>query len=194
MIGTMVEDVNGIRGLTCVRDYISAAEEADLLDIIDSRPWARVQKRAVQAYGVGSGCAAQLPGWLLALSERLAFDGFAPAAYDQCIVDEFLPGQGMSAHVDSVAGVGHTIASLSLGAPLVMEFRHSAARIRVPVLLPPRSLLLMSDAARYRWRHGVSARYSDLYDGLKISRGRHVSITFRQALVDMSTQQSVKYA
>ena len=32
----MLEDVNGIRGLTLVRDYITDAEEADLLDMIDA--------------------------------------------------------------------------------------------------------------------------------------------------------------
>jgi alkylated DNA repair dioxygenase AlkB len=192
MIGTMVQDVNGIRGLTCVRDYISAAEEADLLDMIDARPWLRVQKRAVQAYGAGTSV--RLPGWLLALADRLAYDGFAPADYDQCVVDEFLPGQGMSAHVDSVLGIGATVAVLGLGAPLVMEFRHTNARVRLPVLVPPRSLLLMTDAARYKWRHGVAARKRDQYDGVDIPRGRHVSISFRQALVDMTAEQSVKYA
>lgn len=192
MIRTTVDDVNGIRGLTCVRDYISPAEEADLLDMIDARPWLRVQKRAVQAYGAGTS--ARLPGWTLALADRLAYDGFASADFDQCIVDELLPGQGISAHVDSVADIGQTVIALGLGAPLVMEFRHIAGKVRVPVLVPPRALLVMSDAARYKWRHGVVARKTDWYDGMEYTRGRHVSVTFRQTLVDMTAAQSVKYA
>lgn len=196
MIRAMVDDVNGIRGLTCVRDYITAAEEADLLDMIDARPWTTVQRRCVQAYGVGtgSGPAARLPGWLLALADRLEYDGFAPVSFDQCVVGELLPGQGVSQHVDSVLGIGQTVIALNLGAPLVMDFRHVGSKVRRPVFVPSRSLLVMSDAARYRWRHGVSARKSDWYDGVEYQRGRHVSVTFRQTLVDMSVAQSVKYA
>lgn len=192
MIRTMVDDVNGIRGLTCVRDYITEAEEADLLDMIDARSWLTVQKRAVQAYGTGTPT--RMPGWTLALADRLAYDGFAPAEFDQCIVEELLPGQGISAHVDNIAGIGGTIIALGLGAPLVMEFRHTAGKVRLPVLVPPRSLLVMSDAARYKWRHGVVARKTDWYDGVEYTRGRHVSVTFRQTLVDMVAAQSVKYA
>ena len=196
MIGAMVDDVNGIRGLTCVRDYISVAEEADLLDMIDARPWVNAQKRCTQYYGPGvaSGRLVGLPGWALALADRLQYDGFTREWFDECTVDELLPGQGIGQRVDSALSYGETVIALNLGAPLVMEFRHSSGKLKVPVLVPPRSLLVLTDAARYKWRHGVAARKADWYDGLEVRRGRHVSVTFRQTLVDMVGTSSVKYA
>ena len=196
MIGAMVDDVNGIRGLTCVRDYISAAEEADLLDMIDARPWANVQKRAAQYYGPAATTSRRvgLPGWALALAERLQFDGFTREWFDECTVDEVLPGQGIGQRLDSALGYGETVISLNLGAPLVMEFRHNSGKLKLPVLVPARSLLVLTDAARYKWRHGVAARKVDWYDGLEVRRGRHVSVTFRQTRVDMVGTSSVKYA
>jgi len=196
MIGAMVDDVNGIRGLACVRNYISASEEADLLDMIDARPWVNVQKRSSQYYGPGlSGSRLSgLPGWALALAERLRYDGFTREWFDECTVDELLPGQGLGQHTDSALSYGETVISLTLGAPLVMEFRHTSGRLKVPVLVPPRSLLVLNNAARYKWRHGVTARKADWYDGLEVRRGRHVAVTFRQTLVDTVGASSVKYA
>lgn len=192
MVGAKTDDLNGIRGLTIIRDYISPEEEVDLLDMIDARPWTNVQKHALQFYG--SGAASRLPGWGLALAERLQYDRLTPTAFDQCIVDELNPGQGFSARLDDVMNLAETVVSLNLGAPLVMEFRHTAGRMKLPVLVPARSLLIMTDAARYNWRRAVTARKADQYDGLSFARGRHVSLTFRQTLVDMVAQQSVKYA
>lgn len=196
MIGAMVDDVNGIRGLACVRDYITVAEEADLLDMIDARPWVNVQKRGAQYYGPGlvNGRRGGLPGWALALSERLRYDGFTRDWFDECSVGELLPGQGIGQRLESATSYGETVIALNLGAPLVMEFRHISGKLRVPLLVPPRSLLVLNDAARYKWRHGVAARKVDWYDGVEVRRGRHISVTFRQTLVDTMGASSVKYA
>lgn len=196
MIRAMLEDVNGVRGLTLVRDYITDAEEADLLDMIDARPWVNAQKRCTQYYGPGmhGSRVVGLPGWGLALAERLRFDGFTQESLDECVVDELLPGQGIGQRVDSALSYGETVISLNLGAPLVMEFRHASGKLKVPVLVPPRSLLVLNDSARFKWRRGVPARKADWYDGIEVRRGRYVSVTFRQTLVDMVGASSVKYA
>lgn len=47
-------------------------------------------------------------------------------------------------------------------------------------LLQPRSLLILSDEARYLWKHGIMPRKHDLYDGYVIERKRRVSLTFRR--------------
>jgi hypothetical protein len=49
------------------------------------------------------------------------------------------------------------IASLSLGAPIVMEFQHPDGR-KVRLWLPPRSLLIMTGEARYQWTHVIALR------------------------------------
>jgi len=45
--------------------------------------------------------------------------------------------------------------------------------------LMPESLLGLSGEARLEWRHGISARRSDLVDSLRVPRSRRVSLTFR---------------
>jgi hypothetical protein len=55
--------------------------------------------------------------------------------------------------VDTHSAFEDPILSLSLGSSVVMEFRHQDGRV-IPVLLPQRSLLIMSKEARY-W-HSVT--------------------------------------
>lgn len=205
MLANRLEDVKGIHGLTCVPDYISAAEERDLLELIDRNRWSSEFKRRVQHYGYRydyrrrnvpeSGYLGMLPGWLQALAERLQYDGLIAETPDQCVINEYLPGQGIATHVDSIPCFGDTVLALSLGSFCVMEFSHTACSLKLPVLLQPRSLLVMTGQARYKWRHGIPARKSDRYEGMVFPRSRRVSITFRKALVDMAVAAlELKYA
>ncbi len=155
----VVENLHGIHGLTYLPNYISAAEETDLLDIIDHKPWSTELRRRMQYYGYrydtrrrttgAAGHVDTLPGWLLALAERLRWDGLVAQIPDQSAINEYLPGQGIATHVDCVPCFGDTVLSLSLGSPCVMHFTHTVnTALRIPALLEPRSLLVMRGAAR----------------------------------------------
>ena len=48
------------------------------------------------------------------------------------------------------------------------------------LVLPRRSLLIMTGEARYRWRHAILHRKTDKIDGELIKRQRRVSLTFRR--------------
>jgi len=61
----------------------------------------------------------------------------------------------------------------------VMVFKHLQTAATIPVLLEPGSLLVMRGEARYRWKHDIPSRKSDLYEGRTIQRLRRVSITLR---------------
>ena len=88
------------------------------------------------------------------MAERLApwFDGAAP---EQCIVNEYVPGQGIGMHADH-AQFGPVVASLSLAADWPMRFRprrvRPYARDGLPgdevVVLPRRSALVLTGPAR----------------------------------------------
>jgi alkylated DNA repair dioxygenase AlkB len=93
-------------------------------------------------------------------------------------VNEYTPGQGISSHRD-YAPFGRTVVSLSLLSPCVMDFRHVASGRKESLLLEPRSLLVLSDAARFEWEHGIAPRKGDMWQGLRWDRGRRVSVTFR---------------
>jgi alkylated DNA repair dioxygenase AlkB len=60
-----------------------------------------------------------------------------------------------------------------------MDFRHPGDGRRGAWLLEPRSLLILSDEARYEWQHGIFRRKNDHWQGRVIPRSRRLSITFR---------------
>ena len=92
-----------------------------------------------------------LPYWLVTIAERLPTFTTIP---DQAIINEYEPGQGNSSHIDCRPCFGTTIATISLGAPILMHF--TKEEHKDDLLLEPRSLL--TDEARHEWTHGIAAR------------------------------------
>ena len=121
-----------------------------------------------------------IPDWLARYCELLATEEVFTRPPDQVIINEYLPGQGITPHIDCVPCFGDTIASLSLGSPCVMEFSKGAEKI--PVLLEPRSLVVLFGDARYRWKHAIPLRKTDVMDGMKYQRERRLSLTFRTVI------------
>jgi alkylated DNA repair dioxygenase AlkB len=188
----------GISGLTLHTGYISAEEEVRLIVQIDRQPWLTEMKRRTQEYGFAydfrrrtahmNRSIIAMPGWLGAFSERLYHEGFIAAQPDQAAVNEYLPGQGISAHVDCAPCFGDTVLALSLGSTCVMQFTPVGGGEPVDVLLPSRSLLVMSGEARYGWKHAIPARKSDVYAGWTFQRDRRISVTFRKVVHTEVTQ------
>jgi alkylated DNA repair dioxygenase AlkB len=172
----------GIAGLAYLREYITAAEEAALVAAIDAEPWDTTWDRRRQPYGAayrrGDAAPRPIPDWGRALAERMHCEGLSARPFDQMLVNEYLPGQGIALHRD-YEPFDRTVASLSLLAPAVMDFRHALNGRRESLLLAPRSLLILSDEARYEWEHGIARRKSDRWRGERLARGRRLSVTFR---------------
>ena len=53
----------------------------------------------------------------------------------------------------------------------------------VPILLEPRSLVVMRGPARYEWTHGIPKRKQDIFNGQTLIRERRLSITFRNVIL-----------
>ena len=181
-----------IPGLTYIPDYISLDEQNLLLSIIDQQEWSTKSKRRVQHYGyrydyksgllASSSYLGTLPNWLQNIANRLFSDRLTAKLPDQVIINEYEPGQGITNHIDCVPCFGKTIISLSLASPYLMDFTHSHTSEQLPILLLPGSLIVMKEAARYEWQHGIAARKKDNYQDREITRTRRVSITFREVL------------
>lgn len=182
-----------ISGLTYMPDFISAADEVALLQIIDKQPWLNDLKRRVQHYGYRYDYKARavtaesylgpMPEWLSTYADRLQSGGHFKEKPDQAIINEYSPGQGISAHIDCVPCFTDTIASLSLGSACVMVFTNIDSAAKQSLLLETKSLVVMTGDARYRWTHAIAARKTDRLDGVTISRNRRVSLTFRKVIV-----------
>jgi len=180
-------------GITYLPDFISPEEEAELVHHLDAGHWSSELKRRVQHFGYLYDYKARrvtpeshlgpLPGWIAPLAQKLASGGHFADTPDQVIANEYLPGQGISKHVDCEPCFGPVIASLSLLSPCEMVFRKLDGGARASVILEPRSLVILSGEGRYDWTHEIPARQSDVVDGHRQPRDRRISLTFRTTIV-----------
>ncbi|WP_343558106.1 alpha-ketoglutarate-dependent dioxygenase AlkB [Sphingobacterium sp.] len=185
-------DLSAILGLLYIPNFITRIEEKNLLSAINGEEWLNDLKRRVQHYGYKYDYRARslnysmylgdLPNWSIPLTKRILNKHFSDENPDQLIVNEYLPGQGIANHVDCQPCFGETIFSLSLGSACVMDFVHVESKRIISLMLEPRSLLVMSDEARYKWTHGIAARKSDDYRGKSYNRQTRVSLTFRKVI------------
>uniref|UniRef100_A0A8C4NTG6 tRNA (carboxymethyluridine(34)-5-O)-methyltransferase n=1 Tax=Dicentrarchus labrax TaxID=13489 RepID=A0A8C4NTG6_DICLA len=203
-------------GLVLVEDFVSPEEEALLLAAVD---WSStnddvpaqkaLKHRRVKHYGFefrydnnnvdkDKPLPVGIPQECLPVLERCVKNKHVNAMPDQLTVNQYESGQGIPPHVDTHSAFEDTILSLSLGAQTVMEFRHPDGRL-VPVVLPGRSLLVMTGESRYLWTHGITPRKFDvvpacdpqspadvtpdpgIYSNLTLNkRGTRTSFTFRK--------------
>jgi alkylated DNA repair dioxygenase AlkB len=100
--------------------------------------------------------------------------------FNQCIVNNYFPGEGISSHTDSPK-FGKVIGCFTLGSGSLMRFMNKTSNINneYELYTENRSLYIMSSDARYTWLHQMEQNKSDVVDGMKIPRGRRISITFR---------------
>jgi alkylated DNA repair dioxygenase AlkB len=174
--------------------YLTESQERTLIGITDEHPWRTDLQRRVQHYGyiynykqrtiAAAAKIGPLPDWLQELALRLVTDNFFPTAPDQAIINEYQPGQGISAHVDCIPCFGPTIATLSLGSSCVMQFTKRRAKQTIEQIVQPRSVLLLTGEARYQWTHAIPARKTDTMNGTSTRRARRLSITFRTVLAE----------
>jgi alkylated DNA repair dioxygenase AlkB len=181
-----------VPGLRYVAEYLSPDAHDALLAAVDGQPWQEASYigRRVQVYGYtyhhtrgGIFRIGDLPPWVNELAAAIVHDGLMPSAPDQMIVNEYLPGTGIDAHVDHNA-FDDTIVSVSLGSSCVMDLARSPSKESESVLLEPRSALVLSGDARQKWTHTIPAREADEWRGIERRRGRRVSLTFRTMLQD----------
>lgn len=113
-----------------------------------------------------------LPDICDSILEKWLKEGFIKHKPDQLTVNQYEPGHGIPAHIDTHSAFEDEIISLSLGSEIVMDFKHPDG-ITVPVMLPCRSLLVMTGESRYLWTHGITPRK---FDTVQASRGHKSGI------------------
>eukprot|EP00884_Botryococcus_braunii_P003338 jgi/Botrbrau1/13004/Bobra.0389s0003.1 len=177
----------GIPGLGLIPDFVSEEEEILILQAVQAAPWEHLARRRVQHYGFPFDYIARnvdhtkpvkaFPPWLEDIVKRVQGVEGVPAI-DQLTINEYAPGVGLSAHVDTHSGFTGAVVSLSLGSQTVMELRRGGDHR--PLLLPRRSLLILGGEARYAWHHYIPHRKSDWLQGRQVPRTTRTSLTFRQ--------------
>lgn len=122
-----------------------------------------------------------IPGFLEPLVSHLqAFcvEKGLPSDFNQCIVNDYQPGQGINKHTD-IKSYGDVIGCYTFGSGAMMVFRRGDEVYNQYV--EPNSLYVMSGESRSNWTHEMPSRKSDKVGGQTVKRGRRVSVTFRFA-------------
>lgn len=164
-----------IEGLTIVHDFISAEEEARLIDEINRHEWFSYLQRRVQHYGYiydyktrkVAPADLSVPEWLGWVIERMISRNLIPVAPNQVIVNEYKSGQGISKHTDANV-FGEPVISLSLGENCEMNFLRGNEKVVCE--LKRCDLMLLRGESRWNWMHEI----------LPVKRnGVRISVTFR---------------
>ena len=96
---------------------------------------------------------------------------------NQCIINRYLPGQGISPHIDKL-DYGNVIVCFTFLFGREMEFTFEGKIYKI--YTPPGSMYVMTGESRYKWRHQMKSKKIDVIDGKKIPREECFSITFRE--------------
>lgn len=173
-------------------DFLSAAEETTLIELLRALPFEAAQykgyaaKRRVVSYGGRFDYDANrlLPGPPLAdalhpLRQKVAdWMALKPDALAHVLVAEYAPGTSLGWHRD--VPDFEDVAGVSLGSVAQMRFRpyppdQPHARDIVRLWLAPRSIYRLSGPARWDWQHSVAPvpalRWSVTFRTLR-ARGR----------------------
>lgn len=171
--------------LRYIPNFVTSEQGRDLVQKIDSLPWSTELSRRTQQYGFKYDYAKPrsqpvpidpFPDWLVELSQRV--QGITAENFNQVIINEYQPGQGIAPHIDNPKFFGDVVCSLSLGSGANMTFEKGSEKR--DVYLEVNSLVVLEGEARHNWTHGISPRKTDDVGGKRVARGRRVSITFRR--------------
>ncbi|CAO0790451.1 unnamed protein product [Mucor circinelloides] len=146
-----------------------------------------------------------LPGFTDFLVDRIMDNKWMPNKPNHLLVNEYNPGQGIMPHVgngqkkkkcrnihgcstdltsttiDAPALFGAAILSLSLLSECIMKF--TCEDQSIDIILPRRSLAILTGDARYKFKHGISKDLIETTDsGIIIERDKRISFTFREII------------
>ncbi|MBI1333690.1 MAG: hypothetical protein GC165_12520 [Armatimonadetes bacterium] len=173
-------------GLVYLPDFMSEAEELEVVQWIDSQPWDRGYARRRQFYGQSyrdPSHYCEVPPILKAFAQRLFDLGLVLVVPDHVLINEYKPGQGIAAHVDEMPDPESQVVTISLLDCYPMEFAHIESSAKFEQWLEPRSVAVMSGPSRTEWTHEIYKRQSDVVQGGgRRMRKRRISITYRTKL------------
>ncbi|CAL1380482.1 unnamed protein product [Linum trigynum] len=202
------EPVVEIRGLWLCRDFLSPQQQSRLLSALLREGWlGEGSNNQAMRFGNLPCWATELCNSVrdaVVLAEEAAAGGrllppdilWRQPLFDQFIANVYQPVEGICAHVDLMR-FEDGIAIVSLESSCVMHFsnvEHEEGREdaeeedeergkvgKVPVYLPPGSLVLLSGDARYSWKHEINREPgSQFWEGKELNQKQRTSITLRK--------------
>jgi alkylated DNA repair dioxygenase AlkB len=175
-------------GLFLYPDFIDETREKQLLDEIDSQIWIVDYLRRLQYYGYRNELdkpydlipfPVPMPPLMYQLSQEMVEKKIILLQPDQVIINEYVPGEGIKPHKDR-AYYENQICGVNLGSGCIMRFIRGKNEEVIDVEIPRRSVYVMQDDARKKWKHAIPPRKKDYIEGNVKHRDRRVSITYRK--------------
>lgn len=185
-----------IEGLIVIEDAVNEEEENELIKWANDGIWCGLGvepnpelKRRTQQYGHLFSYRYRkvmeeygpLPERIDFFIDRIMKYGWMPHKPNHLLINEYEVGQGIMPHIDAPALFGTVILSLSLLSDCIMKFSNEVGS--VDIILPRRSLVILSKDARYKYKHSISKELIDVSDtGVSIIRDKRISFTFREII------------
>jgi alkylated DNA repair dioxygenase AlkB len=175
-------------GLYLYPDFIDEAREEQLLKEIDSQIWIVDYLRRLQYYGYRNELdkpydlipfPVAMPLLMQELGREMVEKKILLMQPDQVIVNEYVPGEGIKPHRDR-SYYENQICGVNLGSGCILRFIRGMNEEVMDIEIPRRSIYVMQDDARKKWKHAIPPRKKDKVDGNVKHRERRVSITFRK--------------
>ena len=169
-------------------NFIDEAHEQQLLEEIDSQIWIVDYLRRLQYFGYRNELEkpynlvpfpVEMPPHVLELSGALVEKGIILMQPDQVIINEYKPGEGIKPHKDR-AYYENQICGVNLGSGCIMRFIRGENEEVIDIEVPRRSVYVMQDDARKKWKHASPPRKKDAVNGTVKHRERRVSVTYRK--------------
>ena len=169
-------------GLIYIEDFITSDEENTFLQHINNLDWDTTLSRRTQQYGytypykLKNSLVETIPIPEIFSEIKQKIENISEKQFDQLIINEYTPGQGISAHTDHIRLFDDTIAILSLGSDIIMKF--TKGDLLYEHFIKRNSLTIMQSDSRYLWKHSIPSRKSD--NG--VPRNTRISLTFRKKM------------
>jgi len=157
------EEVKGISGLWLCRNFLSPEQQDGLLTAIEYEGWF---KESSQNQGI------------CAHVDLLRFeDGIAIVSLESSCIMHFTHQKAISKGAECTQESCDVIQNL-----VESKTDHNTdLASKIPVLLMPGDIILMSEEARYKWLHEINRKTGyQIWNGEEISQRRRISITLRR--------------
>jgi len=185
-----------IPGLTVYPEFITQEQEKSFLSGVEKQKWSFEDEHKFQSYGIEYNFqtssihkdrparsledlnSTELYSKVIEIAKNYNLDHF-----DQITIEEFYAGQGVSPRLESHNSFESVIAILCLSSGVVFTWKNDKG-FQKHHYIPPRTLLIIADEARYAWTYYVTARKIDKVEGQTVHRKKRIAITFRKLRKD----------
>jgi len=169
-----------LNGLTLIENYINEEEEINLIDFINNEHYGYNYNKYKSSK---INYIDELLNVYHKYISKILNDKYISEKPDKIIINRYLPGEGMSEHIDKPNIFKNKIYSLSLGSGCTMIFENKDNNEIKNIYIPPKTLLIMEDDARYKYTHSIESIKYDIINNNEIKRKTRYSITFRNMIL-----------